>query len=128
MAQMAARLADRRARLTLGAVVSWDNAYGVVWHVTSDTLRVLPITKHRTSVRLSLANEVALHLPVGLGGWSIVYDELAAWPRAFCCAAGELDERCLLKVLEARNATKLSPPSPLAGSMTSEALRPAVKH
>jgi hypothetical protein len=128
MAQMPACLTDQPAALTLGSVVNWNHEYGVVWHVTTDTLRVLPIAKCRTSVRLSLANEVALRLPVSLGGWCIVYDELVARPRAGCCVVGELDERFLLKVLAARNTTNPLLASALADSTTSGALHSAAAH
>ena len=108
MAQVTAILSDRPAPVTLGSVVAWHSEYGVVWHVTADLLRVLPIARAKTSISLSLANEVALHLPVSLGGWYVAYDELVAWPRAACAVSGELDERCLLKILNARKATQLT--------------------
>ena len=107
MKQMATCLTDRPEAITLGSVVAFDGSYGVVWHVAADALRVLRFTRGTTAVRLSLANEVALHLPVSLGGWSIAYDELIAWPRGECRVVGEIDERCLLRILEARNSTQV---------------------
>src|SRR5215472_11086578 len=82
---------------TLGSVVALGDEYGVVWHRTCDTLRVLPIKQGRGALPLSPANEVALHLPAGLPGWGIVFDELVSWSRVLCAIVGELDERCLLK-------------------------------
>jgi hypothetical protein len=93
---------------TLGSVVALGGDYGVVWHMTRDTLRVLPIKRRRGALPLSLANEVALHLPAGLPGWGIVFDELVSWSRALCAIVGELDERCLLKILEARKTVACS--------------------
>jgi hypothetical protein len=106
MTQKAACLTDQPAAITLGTVVSWSGDYGVVWHASRDTLRVLPLMRSRGAVALSLANEVALHLPLSLGGWGVAHDELAAWPRAACGVAGEIDERCLLKLLDARRQPK----------------------
>src|SRR5215831_1728290 len=100
MAEITAFPTDRPTAITLGSVVVWGSERGVVWHIARDTLRILPITKKPTRVPLSLENEVALHLPVSLGGWSIAFSELVAWPRAACQPVGELDERSLLKILE----------------------------
>jgi hypothetical protein len=107
MKQMATCLTDQQETVTLGSVVAFDGQHGVVWYLGRDSLRVLRLTRGMTAVRLSLANEVALHLPVSLGGWSIVYDELITWPREQCRVVGEIDERCLLKIIDARNSTKL---------------------
>jgi hypothetical protein len=107
MKQMATCLTDRQEAITLGSVVAFDGEYGVVWHATCDAMRVLQLTRGTTAVRVSLANEVALHLPVSLGGWSIAYDDLIAWPRGECRVMGEIDERCLLRILEARNSTQV---------------------
>jgi hypothetical protein len=107
MKQMATCLTDQQEAVTLGSVVTFDGQHGVVWHATSSTLRVLRLTRGMTPVRLSLANEVALHLPVSLGGWFIAHDELVAWPREKCSVIGEIDERCLLKTIDARNSTKV---------------------
>jgi hypothetical protein len=75
-----------------------------------------------TSLPLSMANEVALHLPVSPAGWGIVCDELIAWPRALCHLVGELDERCLLKILEARKTASLVLPA-LADNVMSATTR-----
>ena len=119
MTQIAeACLNNEPSELTLGSVVALNGEHGVVWHVTHDTLRVLPITREATSVQLSLANEVALHLPVTLGGWSVAYDELVAWPRSYCYVAGALNDRTLLRVLDARRSAKsASRPALAAGVM-----------
>lgn len=100
MKQMATCLTDRQEAITLGSVVAFDGEYGVVWHAARDVMRVLQFTRGTTAVRVSLANEVALHLPVSLGGWSIAYDDLIAWPRGECRVVGEIDERCLLRFLK----------------------------
>jgi hypothetical protein len=115
--------------VTLGSVVAYHGEYGVVWHATGDTLRVLRIQRGMTSLRLSLANEVALHLPVSLGGWSIAYDGLVTWPRPSCSVLGELNERCLLKILEARRTTTLLTLFPaIAGNAVSESIGQMVSH
>lgn len=103
MADIVACLTGQPATITLGSVVSCQGHFGAVWHVTRDTLRVVPLVRGRVSLALPLASEVALHLPVSLGGWSIDCNELASWPRPHCNVIGELDERCLLRLLEARN-------------------------
>jgi hypothetical protein len=91
-------------RFTLGSVVTFRDEYGLVWHATPDVLRVLPIRTGRASVALSLANEIATHLPTCLGGWGVVCEEVVSWPRAYCDILGEIDESHLLKVLEARRS------------------------
>jgi hypothetical protein len=106
MAEIAAFSTPQPVAVTLGSVVGWDGERGVVWHVTRDALRIFPITRGATPVPLSLANEVALHLPVSLGGWSVACDELVTWPRSVCAVIGELDERCLLRILEVRKTVK----------------------
>jgi hypothetical protein len=113
---------------TLGSVVSLGGEYGVVWHRTCDTLRVLPIKRGRGALPLSLANEVALHLPAGPSGWGIVFDELVSWSRVLCAIVGELDERCLLKIMEARKTVACSGASALATDGVSAAVRQAVLH
>jgi hypothetical protein len=124
MTQIAeACLNNEPSELTLGSVVALNGEHGVVWHVTHDTLRVLPITRGATSVQLSLANEVALHLPVTLGGWSVAYDELVAWPRSFCSLAGELNDRTLLRVLDARKSAKAVTRPALAAEVMAAANR-----
>jgi hypothetical protein len=97
--------------ITLGSVVTFCDEYGLVWHATRDVLKVLPIRTGRASVTLSLANEIATHLPNSLGGWGVVCEEVVSWPRAYCDILGEIDESHLLKVLEARKsvARSLSP-------------------
>ncbi len=107
MKQIATCLTDQQEAVTLGSVVVLDGEHGVVWHASRDALRVLRLARGMTAVRVSLANEVALHLPVSLGGWSIAYDELVSWPRDQCRVIGEIDERCLLRTIDARNSTKL---------------------
>jgi hypothetical protein len=124
MANVAAFLADQHTAVTLGSVVTWEGERGVVWHATQDILQVLPITKGSTSIPLSLANEVALHLPVSLGGWSIAYDELRRWPRRPCRVIGELDERSLLKILTARR----SEPPPIRPPVLGEPIRQTAVH
>jgi hypothetical protein len=111
-------------RVTLGSIVCCGDDYGVVWQVTPDMLRVLPIKKGTTCVALPLASEVALHLPASAIGWSIVYDQLHPWPRARCHIVGELEERCLLRVLEARN----SPSAALAAALVHNAMLAAGRH
>jgi hypothetical protein len=88
--------------MTLGSVVAFDGEYGVVWYVARHILKVLPLKRGPTSLRLSLEYEVALHLPTSLAGWGIVPNEMVTWPRPLCSAVGEVDERCLLKILVAR--------------------------
>jgi hypothetical protein len=107
--------------ITLGSVVTFRDEYGLVWHATRDVLRVMPIRTGRASVALSLANEIALHLPNSLGGWGVVCDEVMSWPRAYCDLLGEIDETRLLKVLEARRS------APLARAIA-EARAPAAIH
>jgi hypothetical protein len=111
-------------KVTLGSVVACGDKHGVVWQVTHDTLRVFPVERGRSAVRLSLANEVALHLPVSMDGWGIGLDRLLAWPRGLCHIVGELDEKCLLKILEARKALSSSLPPALAGNAMSAAVGP----
>jgi hypothetical protein len=94
--------------ITLGSVVTFRGEYGLVWHAARDVLRVMPIRTGRASVGLSLANEIALHLPNSLGGWGVVCDEVMSWPRAYCDVLGEIDESRLLKVLEARRSSPLA--------------------
>ena len=114
---------------TLGSVVALGDEYGVVWHMTCDTLRVLPIKRGLGALPLSLANEVALHLPAGLPRWGIVFDELVSWSRVLCAIVGELDERCLLKIMEARKNVACSGwSSALATDGVSAAIRQAVLH
>jgi hypothetical protein len=126
MKQMATCLTDQQEAVTLGSVVTFDGQHGVVWHATGSTLRVLRLTRSMTAVRLSLANEVALHLPVSLGGWSIAYDTLVAWPRQQCSVIGEIDERCLLKTIDARNSTKVPRlPAGIVGTLVESAIRTA---
>ncbi|HLY89333.1 MAG TPA: hypothetical protein VKQ27_10135 [Acetobacteraceae bacterium] len=126
MKQMATCLTDQQEAVTLGSVVAFDGQYGVVWHATSSTLRVLRMTRGMTAVRLSLANEVALHLPVSLGGWFIAYDELVAWPRQQCSVVGEINERCLLKTIDARSSTKVPRiPAGIVGTFAESAIRSA---
>ena len=91
-------------RVTLGSVVTFRDDYGLVWHATPEVLRVMPIRTGRASVALSLANEIATHLPNTLGGWGVVCEEVVSWPRAYCDILGEIDESHLLKVLEARRS------------------------
>jgi hypothetical protein len=67
-------------------------------------------------VSLTLATEVALHLPASAVGWSIVNDQLHAWPRALCRVVGEVDERALLKILQARKAPAFSVTPALAAT------------
>jgi len=128
MAHVAANFMHQPAQVTLGSVVVLEGEYGVVWHVTRETLRVLPIRRSRTALPLSLAHEVAFHLPSSLRGWGIDIEELAAWPRALCAVVGELDERCLLKVLVARKRAAVSVPPALASSRLSAAIHHAVRH
>jgi hypothetical protein len=126
MKQMATCLTDQQEAVTLGSVVAFDGQHGVVWHATSSTLRVLRLTRGMTAVRLSLANEVALHLPVSLGGWFVAYSELVAWPREQCSVIGEIDERCLLRTMDARSSTKVpSLPAGIVGTLAENAVRSA---
>ena len=61
-----------------------------------------------------------------LGGWSIVYDELITWPREQCRVVGEIDERCLLKIIDARNSTKLPHlPAGVASTFAASTIRTA---
>ena len=112
--------------VTLGSVAAFDGDYGVVWHATRDILRVLPLKRGPTSLPLSLENEVALHLPTSLAGWGIVPDELVTWPRPFCSAVGEVDERCLLKILVARARSTAPDHFVMANAVSSTGSRPAV--
>ena len=91
MAYAAARPAGvpSAVRVTLGSVVTFCDEYGLVWHATRDVLRVLPIRTGRASVALSLANEIATHLPNSLGGWGVVCEEVVSWPRTCCDVLGE---------------------------------------
>jgi AcrR family transcriptional regulator len=116
-------------KVTLGSVVASGDQYGVVWHATPDMLRVLLIRREMTSLPLSMANEVALHLPVSPAGWGIVCDELIAWPRALCHLVGELDERCLLKILEARKTVSRSPSAAvLAPALADKVMSATTRH
>lgn len=128
MAQIAEYLNDEPAEVTLGSVVSLDGEYGVVWYATHDALRVLRLTRGLTSVPLSLANEVALHLPVSLGGWSVAFDELVAWSRSLCCVIGELDDRRLLKILDARNSADASLHPAFVASVMAGAVASTASH
>jgi len=126
MKQMATCLTDQQEAVTLGSVVVLDGEYGVVWHAARDTLRVLRFTRGMTAVRLSLANEVALHLPVSLGGWSVACDDLITWPREQCRVVGEIDERCLLRIMDARSSTKVPRlPAGVVGVFAASASRSA---
>ena len=58
-------------KVTLGSIVVSGDDHGVVWQVTHDMLRVLPIRRGTAGVPLTLATEVALHLPASAVGWSI---------------------------------------------------------
>lgn len=111
----------------LGSIVELGGEHGVVWHVTHDTLRVLRIERGLTDVRLPMASEIALHLPLSLSGWGIACDRLIAWPRALCGVVGELDERCLLKVLDARRPTTHLPSAVIADAMLSAAIHQATQ-
>jgi len=129
MASMTARPADEPVArdVLLGSVVDLGGQHGVVWHMTRDTLRVLRIERGLTDVRLPMASEIALHLPLCLSGWGIACERLVAWPRALCRVAGELDERCLLKVLDARRPLMRLPSAALADSMLSAAIHRATQ-
>jgi hypothetical protein len=107
MKQMATCLTDQQEAVTLGSVVVLDGQHGVVWHANRDVVRVLRFTRGTTAVQLSLANEIALHLPVSLSGWSIACDDLVTWPRGQCRVIGEINERCLLRIIDARSSAKL---------------------
>ena len=111
-------------KATLGSIVQCDEDCGVVWQVTPEMLRVLPIKRGHTCVPLPLASEVALHLPASPIGWSVVYDQLHAWSRSRCHVAGELEERCLLRILEARH----SPSTALAAALAHDAMTAAGRH
>ena len=105
-------------KATLGSIVVSGEDYGVVWQVTRDMLRVLPIRQGATCVPLSLAIEVELHLPVSPFGWCIVYDQMQTWPRALCRVVAEVEERCLLRILQARK----TPSFALAPVLASKAM------
>jgi hypothetical protein len=126
MAQSYVYLADQPSaiKVTLGTIVQSGDDHGVVWQVTSDMLRVLPVRRGATRVPLPLASEVALHLPASPAGWSITYDQLHTWPRSLCHVVGEVDERCLLRILEARKAPLVS----FAPTLASTAMSAAVHH
>jgi hypothetical protein len=126
MAEIAAFSTSQPVAVTLGSVVGWAGEHGVVWHVTGDTLRILPITRGTTPVPLSLANEVALHLPVSQGGWSVACDELVTWPRWVCAVIGELDERCLLRILQMRKTAKPFNHCVVANAVATSRLRRAL--
>ena len=111
--------------IILGTVVELGGHHGVVWHATRDILRVLPIERGLTDVRLPLASEFAWHLPLSLSGWGVACNELIAWPRGQCSVVGELDERCLLKVLNARRQVTRLPSAALADSMLTASLHRA---
>ena len=115
------------SEILLGTVVEQGGQHGVVWHATRDTLRVLRIERGLTDVQLPLASEVALRLPLNLSGWGIACDCLIAWPRGLCRVVGELDERCLLKVLNARRQTTRMPAAAIADSMRSAAIHRATQ-
>ena len=119
---VAAQPVDQTIPLVLGSIVERGGQHGVVWHATDDTLRVLRIERGLTSPRLPLASELALHLPLSLSGWGIACDDLAAWPRALCRVVGELDDRCLLKVLDARRQTVSLASAAIADSVLSAAI------
>jgi hypothetical protein len=106
-------------KVTLGTIVVSGDDHGVVWQVTSDMLRVLPIRRGKTRVPLPLASEAALHLPASPVGWSIVHDQLHTWPRSLCHVVGEVDERCLLRILEARKTPLFSFATALASTAMS---------
>jgi hypothetical protein len=111
--------------VVLGTVVELGGHHGVVWHATRDILRVLPIERGLTDVRLPLVNELAWHLPLSLSGWGVACDELIAWPRSACSVVGELDERCLLKVLDARRRETRLPSAAFADSVLTTAIHRA---
>ena len=113
--------------VVLGSVVELGGQHGVVWHATRDTLRILRIERGLTHVRLPMASELALHLPLCLSGWGIACDRLIAWPRPMCCVVGELDERCLLKVLGARRQTMRPPSAAFSDAMLSSAIHRATQ-
>ena len=110
-------------KVTLGSIVVSGDDHGVVWQVTHDMLRVLLIRRGMAGVSLTLATEVALHLPASAVGWSIVHDQLHAWPRALCRVVGEVDERALLKILQARKAPAFSVTPALAATAMSVPFR-----
>jgi hypothetical protein len=114
-------------RVTLGSIVVSGDDHGVVWQVTHDILRVLPIRRAMVGVPLTLAIEVALHLPAAAVGWRIVHDQLHAWPRALCRVVGEVDERALLRILEARKTPAFSLTPALAATAISATFRHATR-
>ena len=111
-------------KLALGSIVVSGDDHGVVWQVTHDMLRVLPIRQGVVGVPLTLAIEVALHLSASAVGWSIVHDQLNAWPRALCHVVGEVDERALLRLLEARKALAFA----LTPALAAKAVPSTVRH
>ena len=127
MASVTARPADEEVEALLGSVVELGSEYGVVWHVTRDTLRVMLVERGLTDVRLPMASEIALHLPFCLSGWGIACERLIAWPRALCRLVGELDDRCLLKVLDARRPMTRVSDAVLADSMLVPAIHRAAQ-
>lgn len=116
-----------QVKVTLGSIVVSGDDHGVVWHVTHDTLRVLPLRRGTAGVPLALAIEVALHLPASAVGWNIVHHQLHAWPRALCRVVGEVDERSLLRLLEARKAPTFSLTPALAATAISATFRHATR-
>jgi hypothetical protein len=130
MAQAALFVSNRPAdaAVTLASVVMFDGEYGVVWHVTPDTLRVLPLRPGRGVVTLSLESELGLHLPGSPIGWHVVHDELVAWPRPLCAAMGELEERCLFRLLEARRAGPIPVSAAIARQAMAAAVHQAIRH
>ena len=114
-------------KVTLGSIVLWGDDHGVVWQVTRDTLRVLPIRRGTGGVPLALAIEVALHLPASAVGWNIVHNQLHTWPRALCRVVGEVDERGLLKILQARKAPVFSLTPALAATAIPGTFRHATR-
>lgn len=109
----------------LGSVVELGGEHGVVWYATRDTLRVMRIERGLTDVRLPLASEVALHLPLSLSGWGIACERLIAWPRPLCRLVGELDDRCLLRVLDERRRETRMPSAAFADRMLTAAMHRA---
>ena len=114
-------------KVTLGSIMVSGDDHGVVWQVTHDMLRILPIRRATAGVPLPLTTEVALHLSASAVGWSIVHDQLHAWPRALCHVVGEVDERTLLRILEARKAPAFSLTPALAATAISAAFRHATR-
>ncbi len=129
MACIASLMAGNPAgsEMILGSVVILEHEYGAVWHMTPDTLRVLPIGRGRGHLRFSLASEMALHLPASSLGWRIACERLIAWPRSLCAVVGKLDDRCLLRVLEARRAMLPVPSTAVAANVMSVAVHRAVQ-